>query len=175
VSATVTRAAIALGSNMSDRFELLRSARDAIAQIRGVQIVATSQMEETEALGPRQPVFLNQMVLIETTRSLPALLAELQQVEQVHGRQRRVPKGPRTLDLDIVWAGGLTITSTELLIPHPGLHDRVFWQRELAEVLGVDAAADAIGSAHVHAGMDTATHDSDAVVRRWSGAWDAID
>jgi 2-amino-4-hydroxy-6-hydroxymethyldihydropteridine diphosphokinase len=175
MSAPPTRAAIALGSNMSDRFELLRSARHAIAQIAGVTILASSQMEETDAIGPAQPAFLNQMLLIETTGSLPALLAELQEVEQIHGRRWLAPQGPRTLDLDIVWANGLTITSPDLMIPHPGLHTRAFWQRELAEVLGVDAAADAIASAHVHAGLDTAGSGGTATVRRWSGAWDAVE
>lgn len=175
MSTTTTRVAIALGSNMSDRFELLRSARRAIEQIPGVVMLATSQLEDTGAIGTPQPAFLNQMVLVETTRSLPALLAELQDVEQVHGRQRQVTKGPRTLDLDIVWASGLTITSTELMIPHPGLHNRIFWQRELAEVLGVDAAAEAIAAAQVHAGMDTAGPDGTPLVRRWSGAWDAVE
>jgi 2-amino-4-hydroxy-6-hydroxymethyldihydropteridine diphosphokinase len=96
------------------------------------------------------------MVLLETSLSLDVLLSALQAIELQHGRVRTTAKGLRTLDLDIVWAEGLTVTSTELLVPHPGLTDRDFWQRELAELLGVDAAAHAIAAAQVHAGMDTA-------------------
>lgn len=165
--------AIALGSNMDDRFELLASARTAIGEIEGVTVLGASQVEETVALGQPQPPYLNQMLLVDTTRSLAALLSELQAVEARHGRVRTTPKAPRTLDLDIVWARDVTITTPDLLVPHPGLPERDFWQRELAEVLGMDAAADAIASAQVHAGMDTAGGDV-TETHRWSGSWDTI-
>ncbi len=168
------RVAIALGSNMQDRFELLRSAVDAVASLDGITLVASSQVEETEAFGPPQPAYLNQMLLVDTTTSLPALLAELQAIEEQHGRERLVTKGPRTLDLDIVWADAVTVTSRELLVPHPGLTDRKFWQRELAELLGVDGAAEAIAAAQVHAGMDTAGSDDARHERRWSGSWETV-
>lgn len=166
--------AIALGSNLDDRFELLQSGRRAVESIDGVSIRAVSQLEETEPVGPAQPPFLNQMVLIDCERSLASLLTELQAIEVVHGRLRTSAKGPRTLDLDIVYAGGVSINSTDLLVPHPGLVDRRFWQRELAELIGVAAAADAIAAAQAHAGMDTAGSDTSRDGRRWSGAWETV-
>ncbi len=135
---------------------MLHGAHAALVQLDGVQVLASSRIEETEAFGPPQPSFLNQLVLVETTLELPLLLDALHRIEQAHGRERLLLKGPRTLDLDIVWAEGTVITSAELLVPHPGLNDRAFWQRELAEVLGTEAAARAIAAAQVHAGMDTA-------------------
>lgn len=159
MSESMLRVAIALGSNTQDRFDLLGSGVAAITRIDGVTLLAASRVEETEPIGPPQAPFLNQMVLVETSRDLLALLTALQAIEVHHGRIRTVSKGPRTLDLDIVWAERVTVTSRELLVPHPGLNDRDFWQRELAELLGVDAAAQAISAAQVHAGMDTArTH-----------------
>lgn len=166
--------AIALGSNMADRFELLRSARASIGQLDGVTVLAASQVEETRAFGPPQPAYLNQMILADTTRSLVALLSELQVIERAHGRSRELSKGPRTLDLDIVWARDLTITTGDLLVPHPGLGTRDFWQRELAELLGVDEAADAVDTAQVHAGLDTRHSASAPDGYRWSGSWETF-
>ncbi len=169
-----TRVAIALGSNMNNRFELLRSGVSGIAAMAGVTLLASSQVDETEAFGPPQAAYLNQIITIGTKLSLPALLTELQALEALHGRVRSTRKGPRTLDLDIVWADGLTVTSSDLLVPHPGLLTRDFWQRQLAEVLGVDEAADAIASARVHAGMDTAGGDDSVDRHRWSGSWETV-
>jgi 2-amino-4-hydroxy-6-hydroxymethyldihydropteridine diphosphokinase len=156
MSDTTRRTAVALGSNSPDRHVMLSGGGAAVAGIDGVRVLAASRIEDTAPIGPPQPRFLNQMVLLETSLSLEVLLSALQAIELQHGRVRTTAKGLRTLDLDIVWAEGLTVTSTELLVPHPGLTDRDFWQRELAELLGVDAAAHAIAAAQVHAGMDTA-------------------
>jgi 2-amino-4-hydroxy-6-hydroxymethyldihydropteridine diphosphokinase len=174
MNAITLRVAIALGSNMHDRDELLRSAVAAIAATDGVALVTSSRVEETEPFGPPQPAYLNQMVLVETVLTLPALLSTLHEIERRHGRARVILKGPRTLDLDIVWAGAVTITSPDLLIPHPGLTDRDFWQRELAELLGVDDAAQAIAAAQVHAGMDTVRGMTTHRHERWSGNWEPV-
>ena len=174
MSEKTLRVAIALGSNLQDRDALLRDGVAAIASIDGVTLMSLSLIEETEALGPPQPMYLNQMVLVHTTRDLPALLGELQVIEARHGRDRKTIKGPRTLDLDIVWADKVTVTSAELLVPHPGLTNRAFWQRELAELLGVDAAAEAIASSQVHSGIDTSVREIAKREARWSGGWDIV-
>jgi len=166
--------AIALGSNLDDRYELLQSGLRDVESIVGVTVRAVSQLEETEPVGPAQPPFLNQMVLIDCARSLASLLTELQAIELRHGRRKTYAKGPRTLDLDIVYADGVSITSNDLLVPHPGLVGRGFWQRELAELIGVAAAADAIAAAQAHAGMDTAGSDGSREERRWSGSWETV-
>ncbi len=174
MTAPLLQVAVALGSNLDDRFELLLSGVRAIGSIDGVIMLAESHVEETEAFGPLQPPFLNQMVLVGCRISLAALLTELQAIESAHGRQRMSAKGPRTLDLDIVSADGVSIRSNDLLIPHPGLVDRDFWQRELAELIGVAEAANAIAAAQAHAGMDTAGSDASREGRRWSGSWETV-
>lgn len=174
MSQTQLRVAIALGSNLQDRDALLRDGAAAIAGIDGVWLVALSQVEETEPFGPPQPLYLNQMVLVETVLFMPDLLSQLQAIEMRYGRDRSTVKGPRTLDLDIVWADDVIVTSSELLIPHPGLTTRRFWQRELAELLGVDAAAEAIAAAEVHAGIDTSERDIAKRDARWSGGWHIV-
>lgn len=128
---------VALGSNLGDRAAHLAAARDALARLPGTRIVALSDVEETAPLGPPgQGAYLNQMVAVDTTLDPDALLSHLHRIEQVQGRVRGERWGPRTLDLDIVRFGDRRIASADLTVPHPGLRQREFWQRELAQVTG---------------------------------------
>jgi 2-amino-4-hydroxy-6-hydroxymethyldihydropteridine diphosphokinase len=96
-----------------------------------------SSVEETEPVGPvPQSPFLNQMVALETTMSPRALLDALHAIEQQAGRTREVRWGPRTLDLDIVAFERQRVDEPDLVVPHPELERRQFWQRELAELAG---------------------------------------
>ena len=129
------RAAIALGSNLGDRHEHLRSARAAIGALPGTRLLAATRVEETAPLGGmEQPAYLNQMLLVETTLAPLALLRALQAIESANGRERHGHWGARTLDLDIVRYDDLELTTTDLTLPHPGVATRDFWQRELAEL-----------------------------------------
>jgi len=126
---------IALGSNLGDRDDHLARARDAIAQLPSSRVVAESSIEETAPLGQRdQPMYLNQMVALETSLTPRQLLSRLQAIEQREGRTRHDRWESRTLDLDIVCFDAQTASDMDLEIPHPGLADRPFWQRELAEL-----------------------------------------
>jgi 2-amino-4-hydroxy-6-hydroxymethyldihydropteridine diphosphokinase len=126
---------LALGSNLGDRAGHLRAAVAAIATLPETRIVAQSSVEETAPLGGMdQPPYLNQMVLIETSLDPRALLAACQEIEQRAGRIRAGHWKPRTLDVDIVRYGHLRVAEPDLVIPHPGVADRDFWQRELAEL-----------------------------------------
>jgi 2-amino-4-hydroxy-6-hydroxymethyldihydropteridine diphosphokinase len=128
---------IALGSNLGDRHEHLARARDAIARLPSSRVVAESSIDETAPLGQRdQPMYLNQMVALETSLTPRQLLSRLQAIEQHAGRARHERWASRTLDLDIVCFDAQTASETDLEIPHPGLADRPFWQRELAELRG---------------------------------------
>ena len=52
----------------------------------------------------------------------------------MEGRVRDERWGARTLDLDIVRFGGRRIADPDLIIPHPELPNRDFWNRELTEL-----------------------------------------
>ncbi len=126
---------LALGSNLGDREAHLRAAREAIAALPDTRLLAASSVEETEPLGGMlQPPYLNQMLLIETALPPRALLEACQAIERRAGRVRGERWGARTLDVDIVRYGGRTVAEPDLVIPHPGLADREFWRRELAEL-----------------------------------------
>ena len=112
---------IALGSNLGNRELALARARAAIAAIRDTRLIAATEIEETEALGPvPQGKFLNQMVSVSTTLPPRTLLAALH----------------RTLDLDIVMLDGKEYADDALVVPHPELPNRDFWQRQLADLRG---------------------------------------
>ena len=129
-------ACVALGSNLGDRAAYLAAARSAVSLTRGVRILAASKVEETVPFGNTvQGPYLNQMIAIDTTLTPDALLVELQRIERRLGRVRGARWGPRTIDLDIVDYDNVRTSSTSLQVPHPGLRDRTFWQREYAELL----------------------------------------
>ena len=129
------RVYVALGSNLGDREAHLRVAREALASLPNTSLVAASTIEETLPLGGMdQPPYLNQMVLLETGLEPHDLLQALHAVEQQEGRERTERWAARTLDLDIVRFGNRRVNERDLIIPHPGLPDRDFWQRELAEI-----------------------------------------
>lgn len=128
---------IALGSNLGDREEYLERARSALAALPGTRLLRASSVEETAPVGdvPQGP-YLNQMVTIETELAPRVLLDRLHEIERSAGRVRGVRWGPRTLDLDIVMFDRQTVNEPDLLVPHPELPNRDFWQRELAELQG---------------------------------------
>jgi len=131
----VERVYIALGSNEGDRAAYLSKAREAVGKIPLTKVVASSSVEETEPVGgPPQGRYLNQMVLAETALDPSRFLKALQKIENDQGRVRGERWGPRTLDLDIVRFGTRRLRETDLIIPHPELPNRPFWQREIEEI-----------------------------------------
>jgi len=129
------RVFVALGSNLGDRAAHLAAAREALGHLPDTRLLAASTVEETAPLGGmEQPAYLNQMVLIETRLDPHRLLAALQEIERARGRARTERWGARTLDLDIVTYGQRRIRDPDLVVPHPELPNRDFWQRELSEL-----------------------------------------
>jgi 2-amino-4-hydroxy-6-hydroxymethyldihydropteridine diphosphokinase len=129
------RVFVALGSNLGEREAHLAHARARLAVLPHTHLVAASAIEETAPLGPvTQGPFLNQMVLLLTGLEPAELLDHCLAIESERGRERHERWGPRTLDLDIIRFGVRTVQEPGLVIPHPELPHRDFWQRELAEL-----------------------------------------
>jgi 2-amino-4-hydroxy-6-hydroxymethyldihydropteridine diphosphokinase len=74
------------------------------------------------------------MLAVETTLDPANLLARLHRIEADADRVRSNRWESRTLDLDIVLFDELVVNTADLTLPHPGLLQRDFWQRELAEL-----------------------------------------
>ena len=128
------RALLALGSNVGDRRSRLQRAVEELAA-GGLEILQASSLYLTEPVDyPDQTWFLNQALLIRTRLPPYRLLARCLEVEEALGRQRRLPKGPRTLDVDILLYADRVLSDPKLTIPHPRFHLRRFALTAAAEV-----------------------------------------
>jgi len=126
---------VALGSNLGRREQYLAMGRAGLAAIPCTRLVAASLIEETAPLGPPgQGPYLNQMVLLRTTATPEAVWDAMQAIERAAGRRRTVRWVARTLDLDLVRFGELTVATPTLTIPHPELPNRPFWHRAIEEL-----------------------------------------
>jgi 2-amino-4-hydroxy-6-hydroxymethyldihydropteridine diphosphokinase len=131
----VTRAYLAIGSNLGDRLAHLQSAVDGLAREPGVSVVAVSPVYETEPVGgPEQPEYLNAVVAVETELGPRALLAVGRRIEESARRVRAQRWGPRTLDVDILLVGDLRVDEPDLQVPHPRMWERAFVLAPLADV-----------------------------------------
>ncbi len=125
---------LSLGSNLGRRAALLNTALNRL-ESAGAHVVRRSSIHETE---PQdfldQPKFLNMAVEVETGLTPQELLAVIQKIETEMGRQRTIPKGPRTIDIDILFYANQIIATPELEIPHPRLTARQFVLDPLSEI-----------------------------------------
>lgn len=130
------RAYIGLGANLNQPVQQLQQAIRALQQLPSSELIAVSSLYGSKPMGPQdQPDYVNAVAALDTTLEAEALLDALQQIEQLHGRQRKAERwGPRTLDLDILLYGTLVINSSRLTVPHYGLHQREFVLYPLYEI-----------------------------------------
>jgi len=132
---TLRRTVVGLGSNLGDRQTNIEGAIAAIAALPSVSLLSRSSIWETEPVGgPPQPQFYNAAVLLAHGGDLLELLDHLLRLEGEFGRTRAAPNAPRTLDLDILWAEGISLRGPRLHVPHPRLHERAFALAPLLEV-----------------------------------------
>ena len=125
---------LSLGSNVGDRVGNLRSALTLI-ELEGMRALRISSFYETAPVNVRrQPWFMNCVAEVETRLSPPRLLARLQRIENDLGRSRRIPKGPRTIDIDILAYGNRVLRMPDLRIPHRRMAGRRFVLVPLCEV-----------------------------------------
>jgi 2-amino-4-hydroxy-6-hydroxymethyldihydropteridine diphosphokinase len=125
---------LSLGSNIGDRRANLRSA---IARLEApdLRILRISPVYETEPVDyVNQEWFLNLAVEAETELPPMELLARAQEIEAAMGRVRAVPKGPRTIDIDILLYANEVVHNAELEIPHPRMSERRFVLAPLADL-----------------------------------------
>lgn len=124
------RAFLGLGSNLGDRLAHLRRAVTALPDL-----VAVSPVYETEPVGgPPQGPYLNLVVELDTERSPRQLLALAHELEDGAGRVRGERFGPRTLDVDLLLVGDLSLDEADLVVPHPRMWQRRFVVAPLADL-----------------------------------------
>jgi len=130
----VVTAFVALGANLGDSRATIARAMDDISRSAGVTLVQRSSLYRSAPIDSSGPDYVNAVVEILTSLSAPALLAALQEIEALAGRERPYRNAPRTLDLDILFFGDASIHSPELTVPHPRMFERAFVLLPLAEI-----------------------------------------
>ena len=123
----MTRAFVALGSNLGDSWQTLRRARDAMNAIETTRGVAKSAIYRSGAIGPgNQADYLNAVLALDTDLGADRLLRALFRLEDGAGRVRHERWEARTLDLDLLLYGDDVRRSAELTLPHPRMFERNF-------------------------------------------------
>jgi len=131
----ISRALIALGSNLENPVSQVRRALDELDTLPESILLACSSLYRSAPVGRSdQPDFINAVVQIGTTLSPHGLLKALLEIEQNHGRIRGLPNDPRTLDLDILMYDELECNEDDLILPHPRMHQRAFVLKPLMEI-----------------------------------------
>ena len=131
------RVAVALGSNLGDRHATLTAAVERLSRL--LDNIRVSSFIETSPEGAGlegQPLYLNAAVVGDTELAPRQLLNALLQIERAFGRKRPFRAAPRTLDLDLILAGGDVVDEEGLTVPHPRFRARLFVLEPLAEVGG---------------------------------------
>lgn len=125
---------LATGSNIGDSLSYLEEAKLLLGQ--RYQLMAASRIYRSAAVDyEAQPDFFNQVLEFSLPLVTPEeCLHELFKIEQQLGRQRKILRGPRTLDIDIIFWGTHSINSEHLTIPHPRWNERSFVVRPLQEL-----------------------------------------
>lgn len=123
----ISKVVFSLGSNLGDSAEILQDAVDLLAETPDLMLVEVSPVYETKPWGAvqDQPNFLNMVVVAESTLEPLTLLDRAHAIEENFDRERHVPGGPRTLDIDIVMVGK-RVSEDDIELPHPHAHERAF-------------------------------------------------
>jgi 2-amino-4-hydroxy-6-hydroxymethyldihydropteridine diphosphokinase len=139
---------LATGSNLGDRQQNLRSARQAIRRLAEVEKV--SSIYETEPWGyTDQPAFLNQVLAATTLLSPFEVLHSIKSMEGEIGRTPTFRYGPRVIDIDILLYDDLILDDDRLILPHPRMTERAF----------VLVPLDEIAPQHLHPVFQQTIHD----------------
>jgi len=129
-----SRIYLCLGSNLGERAENLEQAIAALAGA-GVRVRRRSAIYETEPVDfLDQPVFLNCVLEAETSLPPSQLLKALQGIERQMGSKKLIARGPRLIDLDVIFYASLALRTPEIEIPHPRMGERRFVLVPLAEL-----------------------------------------
>ncbi len=131
----MSRAFVALGSNLEFPQQQILKAFEELAALPLTEIVNKSSLYRTAPVGyDDQPDFINAVVELRTELDPDKLLGYLLAIENLHGRRRPFPNAPRQLDLDLLLYDDRQMQTPALTLPHPRMHGRGFVLLPLAEI-----------------------------------------
>jgi 2-amino-4-hydroxy-6-hydroxymethyldihydropteridine diphosphokinase len=125
---------ISTGSNLGDKFFFIQHAKQLLSQ--HFELIYAAKMTLSKAVDyTAQPDFANQVLEFKVPSQSPIeVLSLIGQIEQRLGRFRSIDKGPRTIDIDILFWGNEKVDQSHLQIPHPRLFARDFITEPLKEL-----------------------------------------
>ena len=133
----MTLAVIGLGSNIDDPPQRLQEASHRLCALTGLSSHRVSRVYSSPPMGPQdQPPFFNAVLTADCSNEASDLLLSLKAIEQSMGRVQKRRWGERCIDLDIIQFGELELDTTNLVIPHPGLCERLFVIQPMIDLLG---------------------------------------
>ena len=125
----MSKIVLSLGSNIGEsKLKLADNLKRAIHLLKEkVSKIVTSSLYETSAVDHlHQANFLNQVALGETNLLPLELLSFVKGIEKKMKSKKLIPKGPRIIDIDLIFFNGLKINQKGLTIPHPEFSKRLF-------------------------------------------------
>lgn len=126
----IRRIVVALGSNLGERLAALQGAVDALADTPDLFLTGVSPVYESQPVdSPVEdaPMFLNAVVLADTTLPAARLMERALAIEDAFDRERSdIRNAPRTLDVDLIVVGDRRADDDFLRLPHPRAHQRAF-------------------------------------------------
>lgn len=129
---------LGLGSNLGDRRRVMSETIERINELIG-DVLSQSAFYETDPWGfVSDNTFLNAAVCVRTALSPFQLLEATQNIEREMGRTTKSEAGvyhDRVIDIDILLYDDLHISTPELTVPHPLMHEREFVMKPLGEIL----------------------------------------
>ncbi len=114
-----------LGSNLGDTRRYLAAGTELLEKYG--RLLGASSIQESKAWGnTNQADFVNQILLLESDLEPFEMLDAIHDIEDALERTREEKWGPRTLDIDILYAENLMMETETLTIPHPLIAERMF-------------------------------------------------
>jgi 2-amino-4-hydroxy-6-hydroxymethyldihydropteridine diphosphokinase len=131
----MSKAFVALGSNLQDPFLQVKNAFIALEKLPKTKLIKASSLYITTPIGySNQPDFINAVAELNTQLAPEILLDALHVIENEAGRERPFPNAPRVLDCDLLLYDNITMHSAKLTLPHPRMFERAFVLLPLAEI-----------------------------------------
>ena len=125
---------LALGSNLGDRLHYIQRAVEELKDC-GLKVLKLSTIIETDPVGGvPQGKYLNAVLKAHTIHSPEELHVITQSIESKLGRVKKIFRGPRVIDIDILLYDDIKLISSRLLIPHPRMLERSFVMQPLEEI-----------------------------------------
>lgn len=125
---------VGIGANLGDSLQNVKCALDKLKTLPHSQLHSFSSLYKSVPVDAQGDDYINAVARLDTHLTAESLLAELQKIELLFGRQRPFINAPRTLDLDLLLYGQSEISTDILVVPHPKMMNRAFVLLPLLEL-----------------------------------------